>query len=154
MKAIFAINARGGFAKGNTMPWPRNSVDLQRFKKLTVGGTVVMGRSTWESDMPKPLPGRKNCVLSSTLVDDRCTVFHSVDELINGLSNDDNVWVIGGVKTLWELSSHIDMVYMTQFWSHDPADVVFDTAKYLEQFHLIDKEFFEDHSFKTYKRIT
>jgi dihydrofolate reductase len=153
MNAIFAVNAFDGFAVGNTMPWPRNSVDLQRFRRLTAGHTVVMGRGTWDSDMPKPLPKRRNCVLSTTLVDDRCEVFSTVEELVEAVKKD-TVWVIGGVKTLWQLQPHINMVYMTQFRSTQHADIFLGTSKYLEQFELIDKEYCGDHTFKTYRRIT
>jgi len=154
MKAIFAVNAFDWFAVGNTMPWPRNTVDLQRFRKMTSGGTVVMGRGTWDSDMPKPLPNRRNCVLSTTLVDDRCEVFSTVDALLKAVEKDANVWVIGGVKTLWELQPQINTVYMTQFRSTETGDVSLDTAKFLENYELIDKEFFGDHVFKTYRKIT
>lgn len=153
MKAIFAVNAWDGFAVGNTMPWPRNTVDLQRFRKLTTGATVVMGRGTWDSDMPKPLPNRKNIVLSKTLVDDRCIVCDTISQLLEEVKNDTNVWVIGGVQTLWELRPHVTNVYMTRFHYKDRADITLDTDKYLQDYELIDKEFHSDHTFKVYRRI-
>lgn len=153
MKAIFAVNAWDGFAVGNTMPWPRNAVDLKRFRTLTTGGTVIMGRATWDSDMPKPLPNRKNVVLSKTLVDSRCTVCATIEQLLEEVKDDKNVWVIGGVQTLWALQSHIHAVYMTQFAYTAAADITLDTSKYLEDFELVDKEFHPDHTFKIYRRI-
>ena len=154
MRAIFAVNAFDGFAVGKTMPWPHSSVDLQRFKRLTEGHTVVMGKSTWCSDMPKPLPNRRNCVLSTTLEDTRCEVFRSIPQLLSAVERDKQVWVIGGALTLWELRPYITAVYMTQFRSSQRADVLLDTSKYLENYELVDKEFCGDHIFKTYKRIT
>lgn len=103
--------------------------------------------------MPKPLPNRKNVVLSKTLVDSRCTVCATIEQLLEEVKNDRVVWVIGGVQTLWALRPHIHTVYMTQFAYTDRADITLDTSKYLEDYELLDKEFYPDHTFKTYRRI-
>ena len=149
MNAIFAVNASNGFAVNDTMPWPRSTVDLQRFKSLTSGQTVIMGRGTWDSDMPKPLPNRRNCVLSTTLVDSRCEVFSSVESLLSAVDTQ-HCWVIGGEKILWSLRPYITTVYLTQFMSDHAADVVLDVARYLDQYTLVETEQFQDHTFKIY----
>ena len=59
---IWAEDQAGGIGQDGDLPW-RQRTDLQRFKALTLGHTVVMGRRTWES-LPFPLPGRENLVLS------------------------------------------------------------------------------------------
>ena len=60
---IVAIDSRGGIGKDNTIPW-HISEDLKRFKRLTTGHTIIMGRKTWDSLPKKPLSGRLNIVLS------------------------------------------------------------------------------------------
>jgi dihydrofolate reductase len=77
------------------IPW-QVPEDLIRFKELTIGHTVVMGRRTWDS-LParfRPLPGRRNVVLThqTDLIADGATVVHDLDD---GLSDPDT-WVIGG----------------------------------------------------------
>ena len=59
---IWAEDEAGGIGQNGDLPW-RQRTDLQRFKALTLGHAVVMGRRTWES-LPFPLPGRENLVLS------------------------------------------------------------------------------------------
>ena len=59
---IWAEDQAGGIGQDGDLPW-RQRTDLQRFKALTLGHAVVMGRHTWES-LPFPLPGRENLVLS------------------------------------------------------------------------------------------
>ncbi len=59
---IAAIDRRHVIGKGNALPW-RLPADLKRFRELTMGAAVLMGRKTWES-IGRPLPGRRNLVLS------------------------------------------------------------------------------------------
>lgn len=66
MKMILAITQNNIIGYKGGMPWPHSRVDMMRFSRLTQGGTVVMGRKTWES-LPKkfrPLPNRKNIVIT------------------------------------------------------------------------------------------
>ena len=63
IKAIFAVDSNGGIAKNGIMPWPRDPSDLKRFKNLTTGHAIIMGKKTWDAvDMPSPLPNRYNVV--------------------------------------------------------------------------------------------
>jgi dihydrofolate reductase len=66
IRAILACDRDFGIAKNGQMPWPKNTDDLKWFRSMTAGSCVVMGRKTWESDMPKPLPNRVNAVVSSS----------------------------------------------------------------------------------------
>jgi dihydrofolate reductase len=82
--------ARGGvIGADGTLPW-RLPEDLHHFKTLTTGGTVVMGRRTWES-LPGPLPGRRNVVLTSRDLD--VETARTVEEV---LAEHPDAWVIGG----------------------------------------------------------
>lgn len=152
MNAIFAVNSVDGFGLGDTMPWPRSSGDLSRFKALTTGHTVVMGASTWLSNIPRPFPNRRNCVLSSTLVDDRCEVFPDITSLMMNLKEQENVWVIGGRHVLLGMRMYIHTVYLTRFKSSMPATITLDTEEYLRGFTLTNSQDFGDHTFDIYQR--
>lgn len=94
---VWAESADGWIGKDGTMPW-HVPEDLARFRALTSGGTVVMGRRTWESlpERFRPLPGRRNLVLSTTAgALDGATVVASPAEAL-GLVGPDDLWVIGG----------------------------------------------------------
>jgi len=94
---IWAQSSSGVIGRANDIPWQLPE-DQARFKKLTLGSTVVMGRLTWES-LParvRPLPRRRNVVVSrhADYVADGATVVGSLEE---GLASGDT-WVIGGAQ--------------------------------------------------------
>lgn len=151
MNAIFAVNSVNGFGTGDDMPWPKSMVDLQRFKKLTSGSTVIMGSGTWNSNMPKPLPNRRNIVLSSTLNDDRCDVYRNITDMLMNIRQDESTWVIGGSKVLWMLRPNIQKVYLTKFKDTTDCDVKLDVIKYLENFKLVESEDHGDHMFEVWQ---
>ena len=91
---IWAQSTSGVIGRDGTIPWHLPE-DLARFKTLTMGHTVVMGRRTWDS-LParfRPLPGRRNVVLTRNRGFDApgAEVVGSIDDAI-----DDQTWVIGG----------------------------------------------------------
>ena len=92
---IWAQSPSGVIGRAGGIPW-RLPEDQARFKELTLGHTVVMGRLTWESLPTKvrPLPGRKNVVVTrqAGYMAERATVVGSLDEALT----DDETWVIGG----------------------------------------------------------
>ena len=66
IRAIMAADDLGGISKNGSMPWPKNSSDLQWFKKNTMNSIVVMGRLTWiDPFMPSPLKGRVNVLVTN-----------------------------------------------------------------------------------------
>jgi dihydrofolate reductase len=152
MIAVFATNMIDGFGVGNTMPWPHSSEDLKRFKELTTGHTVVMGASTWLSDMPKPLPNRRNCVLSTTLMDHRCEVFPNITALLMDIKEDEQVFVIGGAKVLWALRSYINKIHFTRHHSKQKADITLSTNKYFEGYELVSSEVLDNMTIESYQR--
>lgn len=99
---IWAQAARGVIGRGGTLPWHLPE-DLTRFRTLTHGATVVMGRRTWDS-LPgrlRPLPGRRNVVLtrdrtwSAAGAQPRYDLDAALDE---ALDDGGPVWVIGGAQ--------------------------------------------------------
>ena len=91
---IWAQSTSGVIGRDGTIPWHLPE-DLARFKTLTMGHTVVMGRRTWDSlpERFRPLPGRRNVVLTRNRAFDApgAEVVGSIDDAI-----DDQTWVIGG----------------------------------------------------------
>lgn len=151
MNAIFAVNAVNGFGTGDDMPWPKSMVDLQRFKKITLGSTVIMGSGTWNSNMPKPLPNRRNIVLSTTLYDDRCDVYRNITDMLMNIKQDEPTFVIGGSKVLWMLRPNIQKVYLTKFSDRTESLVKLDVETYLENFKLVESEDHNDHIFQVWQ---
>ena len=88
---IYACDLNGAIGKDGDLPW-RQSSDLQHFKRITLGGTIVMGRKTWES-LPGKLPGRRNIVMSRSGRDD--IEIMNYDQVIS-LSKKQDVFIIGG----------------------------------------------------------
>lgn len=128
MKAIVAVNKLNGIGyKGKLLHYIKE--DMKRFKSLTEGGTVIMGRNTFES-LPnkKPLPNRNNIVLTHSHMF-HCpgvTVCHSVSHLFQILKEiEGDVWVIGGEKIYELLINYCDEVYMTLIYSKEPFDRIF-----------------------------
>ena len=96
IKLIWAQDSSGGIGINNKLPW-HFSEDLQKFKSLTLNSTIVMGRKTWESLKIKPLPKRKNIVLSSKK-NNAVECYKSIEELMNSLNNQSSFFVIGGAQ--------------------------------------------------------
>lgn len=94
---ILARAANGTIGRDNAMPW-HLPADLRRFKALTMGRPMIMGRKTFES-FPAPLPGRRHIVLTrdANWTVEGAEVAHSVDEAL-ALAGDGAVWVIGGAE--------------------------------------------------------
>ena len=110
MKGILvATSTEGNIGKNNTIPW-HYSEDLKRFKKLTVGKTVIMGRNTWESLPIKPLPERRNIVITSSLIKN-VECFKSITEAVNTCTGD--IWFIGGAGIYEEAMNLADFIDMT-----------------------------------------
>ncbi len=102
--------------------------DMRRFKTLTMGKTVVMGRGTLDS-LPGglPLKNRRNLVLTHDLAFHRegVEVFHSLTELLEALPAEDEVWVIGGAAVYEQLLPSCQALYLTEVDAAPPADRFF-----------------------------
>jgi len=109
---IVAVSQDGVIGLDGTLPW-HYPADLKRFKRLTVGQTVVMGRKTWESLPKKPLPNRDNIVVSSTLdASPGVTVVSSIEEAL-AVASTDEVWFIGGVGIFQGAMAIADVIDVT-----------------------------------------
>ena len=91
------------------------SADLKRFKSLTTGHTIIMGRRTFESLPKGALPNRRNIVLSrrKDAVFEGAEVFASLDEALAATKPDEDVFIIGGESVYAEALSRADRLYLT-----------------------------------------
>lgn len=124
---IVAMDENRGIGYRNRLPW-HLSADLRRFKRLTLGHTVIMGRKTYES-IGKPLPGRVNIVITRnrSYQLNGCILIHSPIEALNMARkrNETEAFVIGGSDIFDDLISHTDRIYLTIVHTTSPADTFF-----------------------------
>ena len=119
IKAILACDEEWGIGKRGDLPWPHNPADLKWFKDNTVNGIVVMGKSTWDSLPRKPLPKRKNIVVTRTKLDSAINDYEFIDfsnikfKLLN-MNSSQNIWVIGGAKLIEGLFGIIDEFHLSR----------------------------------------
>jgi len=109
-------------AKGN-LPW-RLSGDLKRFKALTMGKPIVMGRLTYES-IGRPLPGRQNIVISRQpdFKADGCDVVQSPDSATTVAGDAPEIMIIGGSHVYQEFLPRADRIYLTRVQAEIEGDV-------------------------------
>ena len=133
MNAIVAVAENGGIGKDNRLLF-RISADLKRFKELTSGHTVIMGRKTLQS-LPggRGLPNRRNIVITRDpdFTAERAEVVHSVEEAL--ALADDDAFVIGGASIYRAMLPYCDKVYLTRVYADAEADVFFPA---LDGFHI------------------
>lgn len=128
---IVAMGENGVIGVDNGMPW-HLSADLKRFKRITMGKPLVMGRRTHES-IGRPLPGRKNIVLTSdpTYAAPGCVVVHTLIDALNE-ADADEVMVIGGSSLYEKLLSKADRLYLTLIHRAFGGDTFFPQLKWDE----------------------
>ncbi len=89
--------------------------DLKRFKALTTGHTIIMGRNTFLSLPKGALPNRRNIVLSRTVTDfPGCDVYPSLEEALAHCTKDEDVYIIGGASVYTQALSLADRLCLTE----------------------------------------
>ena len=127
--AIVAIGENREIGRRGELIW-RIKEDLQRFKRLTMGHPVVMGRKTWES-LPKALPGRTNIVITRRpdYKVEGAIVAHSVEEAIEigkRCEGGENVFIIGGGEIYHQAIPLVDCMEVTHVYEDmEDADTFF-----------------------------
>ena len=111
MIAAVAKNGAIGF-ENKLIYWLPN--DLKRFKALTTGHTIVMGRNTYDSLPKGALPNRRNVVLSRTITElPGCDVYPSLQEALDCCQPDEEVYIIGGARVYAEAMPLADRLCLT-----------------------------------------
>lgn len=149
MKLIIAFDPKGGIGYNGGLPWTNLQGDLPRFKALTTGKVIIMGRATWDSLPKKPLPNRINVVVTSTDIEGITTLTSLPDRDTMDLND---VWLIGGAKLInssWHL---IDEVHVSRTFTEYTCDTFMDLVKLENEFMCWQKESFADHSYEIWRR--
>lgn len=165
LAAILALDSQNGLGLNNSIPW-KETPDMRLFKDLTQGNqdlgksTLIMGRNTWNSLGNKPLPGRKNYVLTRN--HKQYNENSPMDPKVGGFVKDFHVddgkciqWVIGG-KQIYEIfEDRLDYIHLTRIHSEYKCDAFY-TPK-LDNYVEIRKAVYEsvlghDVAFSLYRR--
>jgi dihydrofolate reductase len=143
---IAAIARNRGIGKDGALPWHLPE-DLKRFKTLTMGHTILMGRRTHES-IGRALPGRRNVVLTRTPIPGIET-YPTIEEALEALAGEERVFVIGGGTLYAALLSRADELYLTLVDREVDADTFFPPYAELLETHF--REVFrQEHAGYTY----
>jgi dihydrofolate reductase len=141
---IWAEDLDGWIGKDNKIPW-HVPADMKFFKETTMGHPIIMGRRTFASMGDRPLPGRKNIILTRQhLVNNGITVIHSVAEmqaLINQQPGD--YFVIGGANVYQQVLAQATRLYRTVINQHVDGDTKMPTIDY-DRWHLVHRDSIEE----------
>ena len=123
---IVAIGENYAIGKNNRLLW-HLSDDLKRFKKLTTGHTLIMGRNTFLSLPNGVLPNRRHIVISDVPGEtfDGCEMARSIDQAIELAGNDEECFVIGGGMVYAQFLGRVGKLYLTQVHQSFEADTFF-----------------------------
>jgi dihydrofolate reductase len=121
---IVAMARNRVIGRGNAMPWHLPS-ELQRFKRITLGHHIVMGRRTFES-IGRLLPGRTSVIVTRnpTYAVDGAVVVHSLDDALAACAGDDEPFVIGGAQLFAEALPLARRIHLTTIDAEVEGDVL------------------------------
>ena len=155
---IVAMSENRVIGRAGQMPW-HISEDLKRFKRLTMGHHIVMGRKTFES-IGRPLPGRRSIVITRNpeYASEGVLIANDLDHALKLAKGDKEVFVIGGAK-IYELGvERAQRLYLTLVHTEVVGDVFFPQVNWDEWTLVEDSGVVRtnpntlDHSFRIYER--
>jgi len=123
---IVAVSDDWGIGLNNDLLWNLPE-DLKRFRSLTIGNTIVMGKRTWESLPKRPLPGRINVVITDNPGEtfEGAVTAYSIEDAIQKCSSEGEVFIIGGGSIYRQFMPIADRLYITHVHKKTQADVFF-----------------------------
>jgi dihydrofolate reductase len=139
---IVAIAKNFAIGKDNDLLW-HISEDLKRFKKITTGHTVIMGKRTYESLPFRPLKNRRNIVITDSAEErfEGCETVYSIEEAVGKCNPGDENFIIGGASVYRQFLPFADRLYLTLVHKSFEADVFFPEFD-IEEWNLLTKEDF------------
>ena len=155
---IAAVAENNALGKDNQLVWHLPD-DFKRFKQLTSGHHIIMGRKTFES-FPKPLPNRTHVIITSQkkYQQENCIVVHSIEEALLVVPQQDDVFIIGGGQ-IYELGmAFADVLEITKVHAVVEADAFFPVIDannwqlMQEEFHPKDDRHNFDFTYQTFKK--
>jgi len=156
---IVAIAENYAIGKDNDLLW-HISKDLKRFKELTKGHYIVMGKRTYYSLPVRPLPHRTSLIITDVAgeVIDNCLMAYSIEDAVAKMDNEDENFIIGGGSIYKQFMPLADKLYITRVHKKFEADTFFPEIS-LNEWKLIEKVDVNDdsqndftYSFETYTR--
>lgn len=155
---IAAVAENNALGKNNQLLWHLPD-DFKRFKNITSGFHIIMGRKTFES-FPKPLPNRTHVIITrqKDYCPDGCIVVNSLEEAIKSCPKDEEIFIIGGGEIYTQSMDIAHKIDITRVHHSFEADTFFpsiDLDKWeliFEEFHPKDEKHEFDFSFQTYLR--
>ena len=154
---IAAVSENNALGKDNQLLWHLPE-DFKRFKNLTSGHSIIMGRKTFES-FPKPLPNRTHIIITRQLdytAPAGCFVVPSLEKAIELCPKNEEAFVIGGGEIYQQALELVNKIDITRVHTTLEADTFFpaiDTTKWelvFEEFHPKDEKHDYDFTFLTY----
>lgn len=142
--AMIAAMAKGRvIGKNNQMPW-HLPADLQHFKAVTLGKPVLMGRKTFQS-IGRPLPGRRNIVISRTTPDNKQGVewFSNVEQALAAVADSAEVMIIGGGEIYRQCLPLADTLYLTEIELAADGDAHFPDYQAAGSWQLVAEQQYE-----------
>jgi dihydrofolate reductase len=140
LSLIVAMARNRVIGRDGKLPW-HLPADLKRFRALTMGHHILMGRKTWES-IGRPLPGRTSIVITRTpgYAAAGATVVHSLSEALESARGDSEIFVVGGAEVYRDALPLADRIYLTELQADFEGDVAFpeiaaDQWSFLEREH-------------------
>lgn len=125
LSIIAALSENYVIGKDNQLPW-HLPADLKRFKKITWGKPILMGRKTYES-IGRPLPGRRNIIVTRNpdFQAEGCEIVHSLDQGLSLVRDSAEVMVIGGAELFAQALPRASCMYLTVIHQHIEGDCFF-----------------------------
>jgi dihydrofolate reductase len=123
---IVAIAEDNGIGYKNELLWHLPE-DMKRFRKLTLGHTVIMGKKTWESLPKKPLSGRKNIIITDDPLDrfESGLAAYSIEDALSKCEVNEEIFIIGGGSIYRQFMAVADRLLITHIHKKAPADIYF-----------------------------
>lgn len=156
---IVAIASNNAIGKNNELLW-HLSDDLKRFKKITTGHKIIMGRNTYLSLPNGALPNRKNVVISDRKGEEfeGCEMAYSIEEALANVKEDEEAFIIGGGMIYKQFLPHARKLYLTRVNKEFDADTFFPEINFDEWIeiertrHVANEKNEYDHTFIIYYR--
>ncbi|MDB5030730.1 dihydrofolate reductase [Mucilaginibacter sp.] len=125
---VVAISENHAIGKDNKLLWHLPK-DLKHFKEITTGGTVIMGRKTYDS-VGRPLPNRRNIIITRQLITiEGCEVANSIDAALALCKDEAEVFIVGGAEIYKQAMHLTDKIYLTIVHADFEADTYFPEIK-------------------------
>ena len=138
---VYAVSRNGVIGQGGGLPWHIPS-DLKHFKAVTLGKPVIMGRKTWDSLPRKPLPGRRNLVITrnAAYTAEGAEVLPSLEAALAATAGEAAVCVIGGAEIFKAALPLAHRIYLTRVLADVAGDTIMPELS-AKEWHEVERQY-------------